>query len=192
MTYVADLGQGQSLTIENAGTRTIITWESRSAGQQQRQQMSLSLGQWSASPMVFKTTYGFVLQIESNQTASYVRLQANSISVLSEAPLMLNASEVPLRYLSNPNAEMPDVKSDVKTDVKPTVKPLEPLRMGNMTMQLNPMEMSMGNMSLSMEASNSRAHRSTPPFCSQCGTKIQDSALFCPHCGTKLVVSLGS
>ncbi len=171
MTYLADLGQGQSLAIENAGTQTLITWESRSAGQQQSQQMSLSLGKWSASPMVFKTTAGFVLQVESNQRPYYVRLQANSISLLSEVPLMLGAEEVPLRYVSTSSPKMPDVK------------PLEPLRMGNMSMQMKPMEMNMGNMNLSMSSSYSS---SISRFCSQCGREVGESDRFCSQCGAKL------
>jgi len=174
MTYVADLGQGQSLAIENAGTQTMITWETKSAGQQQSQQMSLSLGQWSASPMVFKTTAGFILQIESNQRAYYVRLQSNSISLLSEVPLILGAEEVPLRYVAAPSPKMPEMK------------PLEPLRMDNMSMQVEPMEMRMGNMNLSMATSTSHTSGAKVRFCSQCGREVELSDRFCAQCGAKL------
>ncbi|MBW4443014.1 MAG: zinc ribbon domain-containing protein [Plectolyngbya sp. WJT66-NPBG17] len=172
MTYIANLGQGQSLAIENAGTQTLITWESRSAGQQQSQQMSLSLGKWSASPMVFKTTSGFILQVESNQRSYYVRLQSNSISLLSEVPLMLGALEVPLRYVADSKA--------------PEMKPLEPLRMGNMSMRMEPMEMNMGNLNLSMATSTSQSSHSTSRFCSQCGREVKEDDRFCSQCGTKL------
>ncbi|MER3435824.1 MAG: zinc ribbon domain-containing protein [Leptolyngbya sp. ERB_1_1] len=174
MTYVADLGQGQSIAIENAGTQTMITWEAKSGGQQQSQQMSLSLGQWSASPMIFKTTSGFILQIESNQRAYYVRLQANSISLLSEVPLMLGAEEVPLRYVAASSPKMPEMK------------PLEPLRMGNMSMQMEPMEMRMGNMNLSTATSTSHTSSTKVRFCSQCGREVELSDRFCSQCGAKL------
>ncbi|GAP93677.1 zinc ribbon domain-containing protein [Leptolyngbya sp. NIES-2104] len=170
MTYVADLGQGQSLAIDNVGVQTTITWEAKSTGQQQSQQMSLSLGQWSASPIVYRMTHSFILQIESNQRPYYVRLQSNSISLLSEVPLMLGAQEIPLRYVAPSNPKTPDMK------------PLEPLRMGNMSMRMEPMEMSMGSMSMSSSSSSS----STPHFCSQCGTKVKNSDRFCSQCGTKL------
>lgn len=171
MTYVADLGQGQSLAINNIGTQTTIIWESKSAGSQQSQQMSLSLGKWSASPIVYRMTHGFILQIESNQRPYYVRLQSNSISLLSEVPLMLGAEEVPLRYVATPSSpKMPDMK------------PLEPLRMGNMSMRMEPMEMSMGSMSMSSSASSSSASH----FCTQCGVKVKESDRFCSQCGTKL------
>lgn len=170
MTYVADLGQGQSLAIDNVGVQTTITWEAKSTGQQQSQQMSLSLGQWSASPIVYRMTQGFILQLESNQRPYYVRLQSNSISLLSEVPLMLGAQEVPLRYVASPSPKMPEMK------------PLEPLRMGNMSMRMEPMEMSMGSMSLSSSSSSS----STSHFCSQCGTKVKESDRFCSQCGAKL------
>ncbi|MBE9013824.1 zinc ribbon domain-containing protein [Pseudanabaenaceae cyanobacterium LEGE 13415] len=168
MTYVADLGQGQSLAIDNIGTQTTITWEIKTAGSQQSQQMSLSLGKWSASPIIYRMTHGFVLQIESNQRPYYVRLQSNSISLLSEVPLMLGAEEVPLRYVASSSPKMPEMK------------PLEPLRMGKMTMRMEPMEMSMGNMNVSTSSS------STPHFCSQCGNKVKESDRFCSQCGNKL------
>lgn len=172
MTYVADLGQGQSLAIDNVGVQTTITWEAKSTGQQQSQQMSLSLGQWSASPIVYRMNHGFILQIESNQRPYYVRLQSNSISLLSEVPLMLGAEEVPLRYVASSSANK-----------MPEMKPLEPLRMGNMSMRMEPMEMSMGSMSMSSSSSSS----STPHFCSHCGTKVKESDRFCSQCGTKLM-----
>ncbi|MGG6265179.1 zinc ribbon domain-containing protein [Leptolyngbya sp. AN03gr2] len=168
MTYVADLGQGQSLSIDNIGAQTTIAWETKSAGQQQSQQMSLSLGKWSASPIVYRVQHGFVLQIESNHRPYYVRLQSNSISLLSEVPLMLGAEEVPLRYVASSSAKMPEMK------------PLEPLRMGNMSMRMEPMEMSMGSMNFSTSSS------SAPHFCTQCGAKVKDSDRFCSQCGTKL------
>lgn len=174
MIYVADLGEGQSLAIDNIGVQTSITWETKSASQQQSQQMNLSLGKWSASPIVYRTTQGFILQIESHQRPYYVRLQANSISLLSEVPLMLGAEEVPLRYMASSSPKMPEMK------------PLEPLRMGNMTMRMEPMEMSMGSMSMS----NSHSSSSSAQFCSQCGTKVKQDDRFCSQCGTKLSGSL--
>lgn len=174
MTYAADLGQGQAITIENVGTQTVITWERHSTGQQQSQQTSLSLGAWSAMPKLYKTHSGFILQIESQHT-SYLRLQANGISLLSEVPLILGAEEVPLqRMAASTSPKMPEMK------------PLEPLRMGNMKMRMEPMEMSMGNMSLRMETATSHSSSSSDRFCSQCGTRVKESDRFCSQCGTKL------
>lgn len=170
MTYVADLGQGQTLAIENVETQTVITWAIKSAGQQQSQQMSLSLGRWSASPIVFKVSFGFILQVESNQRAYYVRLQANSISLLSEVPLMLGAQEIPLRNVA---------ASSIKT---PEMKPLEPLRMGDMSMQMEPMKMSMGDMQMSMATSSSTIAR----YCRNCGREVGERDRFCSQCGAKL------
>jgi NADH pyrophosphatase NudC (nudix superfamily) len=175
MMYAADLGQGQRLTIENVGTQTVLTWESHSPGQQQSQQMSLSLGAWVAMPKLFKTHSNFILQIESQRT-SYVRLQANGISLLSEVPLMLGSQEIPFERVTTPTPKMPEIK------------PLEPLRMGNMTMSMEPMEMRMGNMNLRMEttASSQSSSASGTQFCSQCGTKVKENDRFCSHCGTNL------
>ncbi|MCU0549329.1 MAG: zinc ribbon domain-containing protein [Leptolyngbya sp. Prado105] len=174
MTYSADLGQGQSLTIENVGVQTVITWAHRSAGQQQSQQMSLSLGAWSEPPKLFKNHVGFILQIESART-SYLRLQANGISLLSEVPLMIGTEEIPFQRVTSNPSRMPDMK------------PLEPLRMGNMSMRMEPMEMNMGNMNLRMATATSHSSSTShAQFCSQCGTKIKESDRFCSQCGTKL------
>ncbi|MBD1845810.1 zinc ribbon domain-containing protein [Cyanobacteria bacterium FACHB-63] len=170
MTYVADLGQGQTLAIENAETQTVITWETKSAGQQQSQQMSLSLGRWSASPIVFKVSSGFILQVEANQRSYYVRLQANSISLLSEVPLMLGSHEIPLRNIAVSSRKVPEMK------------PLEPLRMGNMSMQMEPMQMSMGEMKMSMATSSSAIAR----YCRNCGREVGEHDRFCAQCGAKL------
>lgn len=173
MTYTADLGQGQGITIENIGAQTVLTWESRSVGQQQSQQTSLSLGVWSGMPKLFKTHSDFILQIESQHT-SYLRLQANRISLLSEVPLIIGAEEIPLQRVTTSSPKMPEMK------------PLEPLRMGNMTMRMEPMEMSMGDMHLRMETTTSHSSSSSAQFCSQCGTKVKVDDRFCSHCGTKL------
>ncbi|MEP0917189.1 zinc ribbon domain-containing protein [Leptolyngbya sp. DQ-M1] len=173
MTYVADLGQGQTLAIENARTQTVITWETKSAGQQQSQQMSLSLGQWSASPIVFRMSFGFILQIESNQRAYYIRLQANSISLLSEVPLMLGAQEISLRNVAASSMKVSEIK------------PLEPLRMGNMSMQMEPMQMSMGEMKMSM-ATSSSSSSAIARYCRNCGREVGDRDRFCSQCGAKL------
>ncbi|MBD1857418.1 MULTISPECIES: zinc ribbon domain-containing protein [Leptolyngbya] len=175
MMYAADLGNGQRLTIENVGTQTVLTWTSQSSGQQQSQQMSLSLGAWSSMPKLFKSHSSFILQIESQRT-SYIRLQANGISLLSEVPLMLGSEEVLFQRVTTPSSPK-----------MPEMKPLEPLRMGNMTMRMEPMEMSMGNMNLRFETeTSSSANASTAHFCSQCGTKVQENDRFCAHCGTRL------
>jgi hypothetical protein len=178
MMYSADLGNGQRLTIENVGTQTVLTWTSQSSGQQQSQQMNLSLGAWSSMPKLFKSHSSFILQIESQRT-SYIRLQTNGISLLSEVPLMIGSEEILLQRVTTPSSPK-----------MPEMKPLEPLRMGNMTMRMEPMEMSMGNMNLRIEtetsSSSSSSSSSTAQFCSQCGTKVQESDRFCAHCGTKL------
>jgi hypothetical protein len=174
MMYIADLGQGRSLHIENVGAQTIIIWESHRAGQQQRQQMSLSLGQWLASPMVFKTASGFILQIESNQSAAYVRLQVNSISLLTEPPLMLSAEAIPLRYDASPRPPE-SIRAENTSARRESIAP-PPARFSSATAASDS-----GSVSNS-SVSNSSASQ----FCSQCGAKVKEIDRFCSRCGTKL------
>ncbi len=163
MLYQAELGQGQSVTISNQGAQTTVTIATRSAGQQQSQQMSVALGEWSSLPTLFKTPTGLILQLESAGRRSWVRLHANSVSLLGECPPLVGAETVLLQVSTA--SEMPQ---------------MQPMRMGNMEMQ--PMEMRMGTMHLSMNRSQAQSVQ----FCSQCGTKVKPDDHFCFNCGTKL------
>lgn len=182
MAYIADLGNGQALMIENVGIQTVLSLISQSAGQQQSQQMSVSLGEWSAMPMLFKTPGGVIIQIESQTQRSFVRLQSNSISLLSDMPLLIGAETIPLREAPRSASSMGASTSSSMPPMSPMepMKPMEPLRMGNMEMRMEPMEMKMGDMQLRMGASTQAK------FCPQCGTSVKPNDRFCSNCGTKL------
>lgn len=166
MPYQAELGQGQRVTIDNQGAQTVITIASYGAGQQQSQQMSVSLGEWSTLPTLFKTPTGLILQIESAQQRTWVRLHANSVSLLGDCPPMVGAQAVKLKQVDE-SVGMPEMRS---------------MRMGNMEMQMEPMQMRMGNLQMSMNTPQAQSIQ----FCSQCGTKVKPSDRFCFNCGTKL------
>jgi hypothetical protein len=175
MTYLADLGNGQSLRIENVGAQTVLALMAQSAGQQQSQQMSLASGEWSTAPMLFKTPMGLILQIESSTQRVFVQIQANGIHLLRDTPLLMGAEAIPLRETSDSRSttefSMPSI---------PPMPPMEPLRMGNMEMRMDPMEMRMGDMQLRMGTSTQAK------FCPQCGTRVKATDRFCSNCGTKL------
>ena len=61
---------------------------------------------------------------------------------------------------------------------------MEPMKMGNMEMNINPMEMRMGKMKMRMGSSNSTSN--TKQFCSQCGASVQLDDRFCSSCGHRL------
>lgn len=178
MKFFADLGNGGTLTIENVDVQTVLTLTTQAVGQQQSQQMSLSLGKWTASPTLFKLPGFLILQIDTKQQQAFVRLQANSVSLLTEMPLLINAQTIPLR-------NVPPSEPSTMPEMEP-MKPMEPLRMGNMEMRMEPMEMKMGNMQLRMQSSSSSSSSPGMHFCPQCGTKVKESDRFCSNCGHNL------
>jgi hypothetical protein len=195
MKFFADLGTGGTLEIENTDLQTLITLTSHSIDQQQSQQMSIYLGNWSASPTLFQLPSYLILQIETPQRTSFVRLQSNSISLLTEMPLMLNAKMIPLR--NAPPSAPATVPSKIEMPKAESMKPIEPLKplrtSGNVAMRTEPMEKRMKNMSVRLELSTSTqtsaqtslrtaAHASIP-VCSKCGTEVHESDRCCTNCG---------
>ena len=61
---------------------------------------------------------------------------------------------------------------------------MQPMKMVNMSMDINQMSMQMGNMSMTM--GGGKTSTSTKRFCSQCGQEAKISDRFCSSCGHKL------
>lgn len=175
MAYNCDLGMGQRVHVENRDAQTIVTLSRSSAGQQQSQQSSVQTGEWQLPPTLFRTATGWVLRIEAAQRQTLIRLQSNSISVLTELPSMVGAEALPLQKTSEsaPSTAKP---------IEP-MKPMEPLKMGDMQMQMEPMQMQMGNMRMQMGKPSTQPAQQ---FCSQCGKQAGTHDRFCVHCGNKL------
>jgi hypothetical protein len=195
MKFFADLGHGGTLEIENVNLQTVITLTPQSIDPQQSQQMSIYLGNWSASPTLFQLSNYLILQIETPRITSFVRLQPNSISLLTEMPLMLNAKMIPLR--NAPLSVPATVPSKIEMPKAESMKPIEPLKplqtSGTVAMRMEPMEKRMKNMSVRMELSTSTqtsaqtslrtAAQASIPVCSTCGANVQGSDRFCANCG---------
>lgn len=202
MKFFADLGSGGTLEIENTDLQTVITLTPHSIDQQHSQQMSIYLGNWSASPTLFQLPSYLILQIETPQRTSFVRLQSNSISLLTEMPLMLNAKMIPLR--NAPPSVPTTVSSKIDMPKAESMKPIEPLKplhtSGTVAMRMEPMEKRMKNMSVRLELSTSMqasgqtsgqtsgrtAAQAAIPVCSKCGAKVYESDRFCANCGHSL------
>ena len=173
MAYLATLGDTQ-LAIANKSGQTQITLMISSPGQQQSQSSSFTTGEWSDRAKLFNLQQGFVLQINTSQGSYYVGIQHQRISKI-EPPSDLH------NYPLMDWKELPDDNSTM--DFQP-ISPMQPMKMGDMSMDINSMSMKMGDMSLSLN--NQAKTTVTKQFCSQCGTEAQTSDRFCRSCGHEL------
>ncbi len=172
MAYQAILNGTQQLTISNQGMQTQITLTSSSRGQQQSQSSSFTTGNWVRTPQLFQTGQGFILQIEGSNGQYFIQIQSNGISTINGIPPLSNSTPVDLETVTDPPEQ------------KVNFEPMQPLRMGNMSMDLNSMSMQMGNMSMNF-GKKSRT-TDTKRFCSQCGVQAKPSDRFCSSCGHQL------
>ena len=170
MAYSAILGGSQQLAIANLGMQTQISLTKTSLGQQQSQSSSFTTGKWTTEPQLFQVDRGFVLQVESEQNSYYVLIQQNSVSTIQPPANLNNYPQVDLTAIPDSNSE--------------PMQPMQPLKMGNMSMDINSMSMQMGNMSMGF---NNESKTTVPKqFCSQCGTEAKMGDRFCRSCGHEL------
>ena len=174
MAYTASLTSNQRLTITLQGNQTNINLVSSSPGQQQSQGSSFTTGTWKAAPQLYKTDTGFAIAIDGERGSQFILIQGNSISTNSAyTPDLNNATKVDLKEVGDP----PPSQNDINMDFEP----MQPMKMGNMSMDINSMSMQMGNMAMNM--GNKTA---TKRFCSQCGEAVKPNARFCSSCGHQL------
>lgn len=178
MAYTANLTVNQQLTIINQGIQTVLSLISHSPRQQQSQTTSFTTGSWQTPPQLYQTGSGFVLQVNSQHHGThYLLIQANSISTIAH-PSLDRATPVDLRDIPDPPVNNQNLNFE-------TMPPMQPIKMGNMSMDLNSMSMQMGNMSMNL-GSRQTTTSAQRRFCSQCGQETPINARFCGSCGHKL------
>ena len=166
MPYATNLSENQRVTIANIGNQTNISLVSKSPQQQQSQSSSFTTGVWQTPPQLYQVGLSFILKLSSDQGTSYVSIQAQGISTIA-APSLDNAVEVDLQKVDDSATG-----NSVKFEPMQSMKPMQPMKMGNMSMDINSMSMEMGNMSLNM---NNSQTSTTKVFCSQCGREAKPS-----------------
>jgi hypothetical protein len=171
MAYRAILSSERELTIVNRGNQTSIALVSSRPGQQQSQTNSFTTGNWTAPPRLYKTGSGFILQINGDRGEDFILIQAHGIATIA-APELHDAVNIDLENIPDP----PPRNSGFE--------PMQPMKMGNMSMDINRMSMQMGNMSMKMGGKTTPT--STRRFCSQCRTEAKTSDRFCSSCGHQL------
>jgi zinc-ribbon domain len=174
MAYSCELSPVQKIYLDNPGTQTVVTIFSGSPGQQQQSSSSLQTGSWTAPPELFQTPNGVVLKIATAQGNHFMQIQGSSTSIMSGSPSFGSAQQMQLQQVASPlTSSMPSMEP---------MEPMQPMKMGNMSMNANPMEMRMGNMEMRM----GELTQGTRRFCSQCGAAVQPEDRFCASCGHQL------
>lgn len=188
MTYLGNLSTSQRLYIENRDNQTIVTLISSSNTQQQSQSSSLETGNWTIPPSLFKTENTFLLRIESVKGQYFIQVQSNGLNILKTSPSLNNVDVLPLEMVSQ--TETSNQSSVQFSPMKPMqpMQPMQPMKLNDMSMDINAMEMRMGDMYLRMPEnpsteSSSQSHRR---FCTKCGNLVKIEDCFCAYCGHKL------
>ncbi|MEL6494969.1 MAG: zinc ribbon domain-containing protein [Cyanobacteria bacterium J06623_7] len=178
MGYIAVLSDSQQLAIANSGTQTQISSTIATPGQQQSQSSSFNTGKWNGKPKLFRLGQEFVLQIDVTGDAFYVLIRPNSIATIPAPAALHNYPQVALTEVADTNPKtMPPM---------PSMPTMPPMKMGNMSMDINSMSMQMGNMSL--DFGNQNKTTTVKQFCSQCGQEARTGDRFCRSCGHELAL----
>lgn len=182
MTYLGNLSTSQRLYIENRDNQTIVTLVSSSNRQQQSQSSSLETGNWTIPPSLFKIDNTFLVRIESVKGQYFIQVQSNGLNILKTTPSLNNVDVLPLEKVSQT-----ETSNQSSVQFSP-MKPMQPMKLNDMSMDINAMEMRMGDMYLRMPEnpsteSSSQSHRH---FCTKCGNLVKIGDCFCAYCGHKL------
>ncbi|MGF1461043.1 MAG: zinc-ribbon domain-containing protein [Leptolyngbyaceae cyanobacterium] len=182
MAYTCELTPGQRLILANVGEQTTITLASGDGGQQQQASSQFTTGGWTAPPAIFQTGQGHLIQLTTQRSVQYFQVQGQQLQSLAQPPSLPNLEPVPMNSVADAAAAIPPL---------PPMAPLPPMRMDNMAMNAQPMQMRMDNMTMQKGNSRPETAETQPPspgpkFCSQCGSAVQSGDRFCAQCGHQL------
>jgi len=181
MAYIGELGAGSSIYIENQDNQTIVTAVTSLPGQQQQTSHSLTTGHWTTSPELFRSPECAVIKVGTTQGNYYLQVQSHQISQVEMMPPQHTLKPIPLQQVVQaPKATIPPMSP---------MPAMPPLAMDNMFMNMQPMQMRMGNMHMSVGTASTTSHSSTHnrnKFCRQCGTAVEAADKFCANCGHRL------
>ena len=175
MAYVATLGNSR-LAIALQGMQTKITLMTSSAGQQQSQSSSFNTGKWRTTPKLRNVGQGAVLQITTDGGSHYIHILPNSINMVDPPSDLQNYSTIDLKKVDDPQT--------ANLESMEPMPSMQPMQMGNMSMDINSMSMKMGDMSMGIN--DPAQTTTTKQFCSQCVTEAKAGDRFCRSCGHEL------
>ena len=108
------------------------------------------------------------MHIDGDRGQYFIQIQENGIQRLTAIPLLDPTQKLGLTEIPDPTTQ------PTKIEFEP-MEPMQPMTMGNMSM--NPMSMQMGK-----EVKSTSAQR----FCTQCGQQVKTVDRFCSSCGHQL------
>ena len=178
MRYEASLDSSSGISVENEGEQTHIALWSGRGGQQQSQGTGFTTGVWTQPPALFDARGGPVLQIVTNRGDFHFQIAHGGIRSLRDAPPLKGA--LPLKTAK---------ARDSRWQPLPPMTPMEPMRPMK---PMAPMEMTMGDMHMSMGtkqkalAEERTVDGGKKRFCAQCGKSVAPADKFCATCGAPL------
>ena len=187
MAHQTTLPSGATLTIENRGDQTSLSFHSGNAGQQQSQANSFSTGVWTHPPTLFQTQTALILRIEGERH-HYLSIENGSARCLENAPDLRDARTLPLQRVEDEPEMAPMQPMTPMQPLKPMapMKPLEPMK--PMEMRLGSMQMSMGGVSKDAPREPTTIDEPRAAFCTSCGQAAREGDRFCAKCGHELRV----
>ncbi|MEA5512328.1 zinc ribbon domain-containing protein [Crocosphaera sp. UHCC 0190] len=165
MVYMCQLSPNHQVYLENSGNQTIITSISGNMGQQQQSSSGFLTGSWTLPPQIYPIPQGIMIKLTTETGENLIQIQGNSMRIMENTPFLGNVQPLPLEQVT-----------------QASVSPMEPMKMGDMEMNMKPMTMKMGNMTLGMGETPQNQKR----FCSQCGNSVTSGDRFCSSCGHPL------
>ncbi|WP_299405743.1 zinc ribbon domain-containing protein [Acaryochloris sp. IP29b_bin.148] len=175
MAYMGELGAGSSIYIDNQNSQTIVTSIASSPGQQQQASHSFTTGHWTTSPELFRSPQGAIIKLGTAQGNYYLQVQGNRIVQTATIPPQQILESIPLQQVVQP-----------PTTPIPPMPPMPSLEMDNLFMNVQPMQMRMGNMHMSVGTASTATYTTKGNFCSQCGAATAAADKFCANCGHRL------
>jgi hypothetical protein len=166
MAYTCKFGAGSQIYLDNQEEQTVIRVQSSGPGQQQGQSQGFGTGKWTQPPLLFETGNGLVAQVVATRGRFFFALNGGSISRLETEPALHDAKPLSLQ------------KADEDSQRPEPMKPMAPME------PMKPMEMRMGNMQMSMGATQQPT--TSKRFCTQCGREANATDRFCAGCGHQL------
>jgi hypothetical protein len=213
MAYCCDLPHGPKLYLENQADQTIVMLLMMQPGQQQQSSHRLTTGVWQVPPEIFAVGNGvmvklvtsigeFVIQVQGMAMQS--GMQSGSIATggtpIAVMPIDAMPNSTGFSSQSSQSSAQSSQPMQPMTPMTPMapmqpmqpMAPMQPMQMGNMQMNLKPMQMQMGNMQMNMGAetavtvASTTGASGTAKFCSQCGNPLKLGDRFCSSCGHAL------
>jgi zinc-ribbon domain len=200
MAYCCDLPHGPKLYLDNQANQTIVQLLMMQPGQQQQSSHSLTTGVWLVPPEIFAVGNGVMVKLVTSIGEFMVQIQGMTMqSGMQSGSVTTGGTPIAVTSIdampTSTSFSSQSAQSSQPMQPMQPMAPMQPMQMGNMQMNLKPMQMQMGNMQMNMgtetaattvNVSSTNGASGTAKFCSQCGNPVKPGDRFCSSCGHTL------